>query len=271
MVRPAVLNDLLQVRPLGDQRFGFAVPDGWQQGRGAFGGLLMGALVEALQAVVGDPQRRLRALTGEFTGPVGVGDATIECRVLRQGSAVWCVSAALSQGGDVLTHAVGTFALARAAATSGDGLWLAPPTSASPAAWERAEVVDIAAPVAPVFTQHYEYRPTGVIPYSGAPEGTSEGWIRPRHTSGWTVSSVACTADAWWPAMAARLDGPRPIATIAFTFDLLADPAGLPAAPLLHRGREYACADGYSVELRELWSADGRLVSLNHQTVAIIK
>lgn len=265
------LHELLQIHPTGPNRFRFAVPDGWQQGRGAFGGLVMGALVKALEAVVGDPSRRLRALTGEFTGPVQPGDATIDCRVLRQGNAVWAVSAALSQGADVLTHAVGTFALSRVAGTLGDGVWLDRPAGATPQAWPAAEVVEVAPPIAPVFTQHYEYRPTGVIPYSGAALGTSEGWIRPRHTSGWTVASVACTADAWWPSMAARMDTPRPIATVAFTFDLLADPTTVVDAPLLHRGREYAAADGYSVELRELWSADGRLVALNHQTLAIIK
>ena len=42
-------------------------------------------------------------------------------------------------------------------------------------------------------------------------------------------------------------------------------------APLAYRGVVPVCGDGYFVETRELWGADGRLVARNHQTFAIIR
>ena len=53
---------------------------------------------------------------------------------------------------------------------------------------------------------------------------------------------------------------------------LLADPARLrPHAAVFHRAEAVAAQDGYSVELRELWSEDGELLTLNQQTIATIK
>ena len=63
----------------------------------------------------------------------------------------------------------------------------------------------------------------------------------------------------------------RPIATIAFSLDLIGDFEGLPPdAPLLHRGIAPVAWDGYVSEDRELWGVDGRLIARNHQVVAVI-
>jgi hypothetical protein len=68
-----------------------------------------------------------------------------------------------------------------------------------------------------------------------------------------------------------RATAPRPMATIAFTLELVGDLGGLdPEAPLLYRGTAPVCAGGYFLETRELWGEDGRLVAVNHQTFAVI-
>ena len=36
----------------------------------------------------------------------------------------------------------------------------------------------LVAPLAPVFSQHFEYRNTGPAPFSGHAEATAAGWIR---------------------------------------------------------------------------------------------
>ena len=41
--------------------------------------------------------------------------------------------------------------------------------------------------------------------------------------------------------------------------------------PILHRGRVLSGRNGYVAESRELWSADGRLLAHNQQTVVIIR
>ena len=57
--------------------WGWTVPDGWQQGRGAFGGLVLGALVRAAQASEPEAARRPRVVTGELCGPALPGPTTL--------------------------------------------------------------------------------------------------------------------------------------------------------------------------------------------------
>ncbi len=99
------------------------------------------------------------------------------------------------------------------------------------------------------------------------------GWVRPRDPGPRRDAAyIAATIDAWWPVLFIRLSARRPMATIAFTLDIVAGLDGLdPDAPLLYRATAPVCADGYYLETRELWGADGRLVAINHQTLAIIQ
>ena len=60
------------------------------------------------------------------------------------------------------------------------------------------------------------------------------------------------------------------MATLAFTLDIVGGAAGLaPDAPLLYRATAPVCTDGYALETRELWTADGRLVAINQQTFVV--
>ena len=47
------------VGPDGTQTWQWNVPDGWQQGRGAWGGLVSGALVQAIEATASAHDRRI--------------------------------------------------------------------------------------------------------------------------------------------------------------------------------------------------------------------
>jgi hypothetical protein len=125
----------------------------------------------------------------------------------------------------------------------------------------------------PVFAQHVEFRPTGAFPFSGAAEPVTEGWVRFKQ-QGTTrdAALLAGIADTYWPALFLLEEAPRPMATIAFTFQPFADFTGLdPEAPFFIRARLVAADKGYTVEFREVWGADGRLLALNQQTFVIIK
>jgi hypothetical protein len=132
-------------------------------------------------------------------------------------------------------------------------------------------VVPLAAPAAPEFTQHFEYRLVeGALLAGGDPRCV--GWIRPRVPSALRdAGHLAALVDAWYPAALVRMKQMRPIATLAFTLDVLGDLDGLdPEAPLLYRGTVPVSGDGYFLETRELWGEDGRLVAINQQTFAVI-
>lgn len=244
------------------------VPPGWRQGRGAFGGLVVAELVRAMEAVVGDPARATRSVTAELYGPVAAGPATIAARVLRAGKHVSTVRAELSQGGASQAHAVAILAEARGAGDMPRWNELAPPALPP---WRDVAPLPMAGPF-PEFAVNFEYRLVDGIPATNAGAAARcLGWVRAREPDRRDAGAIAALCDAWWPVALVRFAAMRPIATIAFTLDLCGSLAGLdPTVPLAYRATAPVCGDGYFLETRELWTADGQLVAVNQQTFAII-
>src|SRR5690606_15651576 len=91
------------------------VPDGWQQGRGAFGGLALGIAVRAMEAsgASSSDARPMRALTGELPGPLVVGPVDVRVTTLRRGSGLSTLEAHLLQDGEVKARASGLFGARR--------------------------------------------------------------------------------------------------------------------------------------------------------------
>jgi hypothetical protein len=245
------------------------IPDGWQQGRGAYGGLVIGGLVRAIVDAVGDPARVVRSVTAELPGPAEVGAAPIAVSVLRSGASLSAVRAELRQGGEpgeVRAHAVAILAATR----PGTPAWQELVAPAAPS-WREVTPLVMGAGY-PAFAREFEFRLIEGVPFTGgAPR--SLGWISARRPgAARDAGYLAAMADAWWPAAMVAFRGPRPLATISYTLEILGDLAGLdPDAPLLYRAHVPVSADGYFVEARELWGEDGRLIARNHQTFAIIK
>jgi acyl-CoA thioesterase len=258
------LDALFAVPPLVDGRATIDVPDRWQQGRGAFGGLVTGICIRALEQVA--PDRPLRSLTAELCGPLQAGAADVVVEILRAGNAVTTAAVRLVQHGEVQAHAVGVlgkhrFAMARATIEK-------PAALATP--WRDVPVAALNA-FAPTFAQHAEMRVIGPMPFSGAREPRLEGWIRWNNAgTRRDAALLAACCDSYWPARYSTEPAPRPMATIAFTFQPLAPvPAG--DSPMFYRAVMLAEDAGYCVEQRELWSEAGVLLALNQQTFVVIK
>ena len=264
----ASLLDVSTARPAGDQ-YELLVPEGWRQGRGAYGGLTIGALVRAIEHRIADPARKVRTVTAELPAAVMPGAAAISVEVLRSGNSLSAVRAALVQGGETRAHAVAVLAASRPGASALAWRDLQPP-EAPP--WRQVEPMPMVNPSAwPEFAQHFEFRVIAGLPLTGAAPRTV-GWVRPRvRCEPRDAGYIASLCDAWWPAALARFTQLRPIATIAYTLELVDGLEGLdPEAPLLYRGTVPVLSDGYFLETRELWGEDGRLVAINHQTFAVI-
>lgn len=264
----APLSDVCRPRPVGDG-YQLEIVPGWRQGRGAFGGLVVGALVNAIEQRLGDPARRVRSVTAEIPGPVEHGTVDIAVETLRHGKNVSTLRAALSQRGEVRSHAVAILAAPRAIAPVA---WneLAPPR---PPPWTDVEpLVQRGFAPWPEFAQHFEYRMVEGVPVSGG-SARVLGWIRPLEPGpARDAAFIAAVIDAWWPSAFVRFTAIRPMATIAFTLDIAGGLDGLdPEAPLIYRAASPVCGDGMFLETRELWGSDGRLIAINHQTFAIIQ
>lgn len=268
----ASLTDVTTPRPAGD-RYQLDIPAGWSQGRGTFGGLLIGALVSAIEQHVGDVARKVRSVTAELPGPVEPGSVEIAVDTLRRGNNVSTVRAALSQHGEIRSHAVAVVAATRTGAGKaavGAASWNDLPVPEAPPWTEVAPFDTTSRPDAPECVQQFEFRVVEGVPWSGATRAL--GWIRPRDPGVQRGAAyLAAMIDAWWPMGLVRLTAAQPIVTIAFTLDLCGGLDGLdPATPLLYHATAPVCTDGYVLETRQLWGDDGRLVAMNHQTFVVV-
>lgn len=259
------LETLLESRRVDDGVFAWDVPDGWQQGRGAFGGLVVAVAIRAMEKTVDDPELELRAINATLCGPVMVGEATLRVRELRRGSNTLAVTCDIEQGDEIRTHLSAFFGKRRVE----DGEWS---TSEPPELpdWREVDVIPIEPPMGPEFARHMEFRPVDIFPFSGADVRQARGYIRPRMAiERRSDAYLALLMDAFYPAFFSALDAPRPAATVTFMMEFFGDAQD--DAPLYFRSESPEARGGYSYEHRELWSAEGELLAMNQQSFCIIK
>lgn len=255
---------LSAIEPIGEGTFAIQVPDGWQQGRGAYGGFGVACLIRALESTEPHGDRPLRNLNAELCAPLLVGRAEIRVEVLRRGGGMTTATARTIQEGEVVAHATALLGKARDGETY-DGL-------SAPDLRAPGILLPDGGPW-PRFTQFFEYRNIGGLPFTGHPEARVETWVRMR-VPGKTFDAahVAALADATWPAMFPTQTMFRPMSTISFTLQTFGSWEGMrPEAPIYHRGRVFWSRNGHAAEMREIWSEDGKLLAINQQAFATTK
>lgn len=254
------------VREVSPGVYSATIPDQWQQGKGAFGGVVVGLLSRALLSHEAAADRPLRSLSAEICAPAQPLASTVEVSVLRQGMSMSFLDARLVQNGVLVAHATACVGKGRDLRVNA----FSPPSPARPD-WRDVPVAPIGPPLGPVFGLRYEFRLTGPLPFSGAKEASASGFIREREPPAvLDPPAMLGLLDTFWPTAMALESAPRPMVTVGYTAQLLVDPATLPAnEPLYYQARGVATGDTYFVEMRELWSGD-RVVAMNQQTFAVL-
>lgn len=252
----------------GDGRFGWSVPDGWQQGRGAWGGLVVAALVHATEATEPDAARSVRSISAQLVAPAVVGEHEVTVRPIRIGSAMSTWGLRIE---DARAQAVAEAVVITGAPRTQDAddhhRWGSITMPDAPAA-DRVPRVP-GGPPFPVFTQHAEMRPIAGLPFAGGP-AESMGWIGYDVPPTPSAATLLALVDAWWPASLPLLTTMPRVATVSFAANLLVDPVSIAAGELLLSHSFVAAADeGFTSEQRRLWTADGRLAVDNLQSIVI--
>lgn len=252
------------VKRIDDTRFSAVVPDQWQQGRGAFGGLVLGTLLRAVEATETDRTRVTRTIMGELIGPVLPGEVEIVTRTLRRGAHQTNARAELLQNGEVVAEASVVLSDARLDVPVA-------PARVERAPFEQVQVFPLEGP-GPVFARWYDYRLAFGFPFTSGTEPYTGGYIRERAApSRVDAPALVALLDAWYPAVFPTLDRPRSMATVSFTAEILCDPSAIdPRTPLHVTCRAVAAHEGFIVELRELRDGD-RVLALNQQTFVALR
>lgn len=277
MSHSAGFDPATEVERIDSSTFSWVVPDGWLQGRGAWGGLVVAAQVKAVEALQGDvdPTRRVRNTTAHLFGALPGGPARLEGECLRAGSAMttWQVRL-IGSDGVLASQAVVITGTPRPVADGERwGVAVAPEVPA----WSDLSDIPVRPPFGPEFGAHFSYRAASAIPGSGgAPAAV--GWLAPNPSESlthWSAATLLGIVDAWWPATyvsAASFTEVRPMATVSFSAHLLIDPATVaPDQPLIFESWVADAEEGFTSETRRLWTSDGRLAVENHQAIVIVK
>lgn len=251
---------------LGQGRYvGHPRPD-WFQGRGAFGGLLGGALLRSMMRELGEPTRAPRSFTTHFCAPVVEGEASIQVRLERAGRQVSHLTARLEQAGQVACLASATFATSRDSSLVYTDA--RPPVVPAP-----QDVPPVPTSQWPAFGAHFDFRwCVGAPPSSGAAESRVGGWVRPRVPTPLDAPLAVALLDSFPPSAVARLSGPFQAATMDFTAHFYAPlplPSADPAAFYLRTAHSRHAATGYADDLAELWSTEGQLLAQLRQMAAV--
>lgn len=268
--REMVSSSQVALANVADPRDGrWSVPDGWQQGRGAWGGLVIAALVrsaEAAEAQAGSPGRAVRSVSAQIVAPVLVGDTVVTTREVRRGSSTSTWSVEILADDVPAVSASVVFGDPR----RGDPIVHGAPTPPSAPEWSQIASIELGPPLAPDFLQHLTMRPVSGLPYSGSDEDILVWLGYPQGR--FDAASLLGLVDGPWPVPLVRITQPRPMATLSFMANLLLDPEEVDSTqPLLFSSQMLGEHDGYVTERRHLWTPDGRLAVENLQLITIIK
>lgn len=267
----ASLDTAATLRPVGAGTFGWDVPDGWQQGRGAWGGLVAAAVVRAVDLSESSSQRSLRTLSLHLPSPLPVGMATVRVSPLRVGSGVSTSTVRVENGaGEVCAHAVVLTGRTRVPDLAAEArTW---PTAVPPKlpAWTDLPPLPVGLPGMPTFMRHLEMRAVQGLPLQGG-VARSLGYVRFAAQVTWDARALVAIVDSWWPMVLTALRSARPVATVSYAAHVLVDPSTVPdGEPLVYEASMAGTDGGFTTETRRLWTLDGRLAVENHQSVVVI-
>lgn len=237
------------------------VPEDWQQGRTAFGGLSAALALAACGRLVPDLPP-LRSGQVAYIGPAA-GELRLQPTILRRGKSVTFLGCDLIAGGSVALRALYAFGDARPSALSAMA-------NVKPDCPAPGECAPMWGPVRPGFANHLDQRLAGRLkPFGGADKGDLLVWVRHVDPVAPSAEALVALGDALPPASFTRMTQPTVISTMTWSFDLF-DPGHADGTGwVLMRSTDDGVGDGYAGQDMMMWGADGRPIMKARQSVAI--
>lgn len=239
----------------------------WAQGRTVFGGLSAAMLYAAMQEQVAS-DRVLRSYSCNFVGPLNTQTPfTIEVEVLRQGSNVTQIAGRIIQHDKVCLIAQACFGVGRKSkikVLNNDVHGMEVP--------KKAKFIPQIPKVTPKFLRHFELAVNkGSLPFAGSDIAEIHGWMRFKQApEKITDAHLIAIVDAWPPTTLQMLRWPAPASTVSWNIEFIHP--HLPVAStdwFAYQAITRQADEGYGHTEANIWDAQGELVAISRQTVAV--
>lgn len=256
------------MRAAREQPQAVVVPAVWGQGRAAFGGVAAALVYAAMREAV-PAERPVRSLAITFVGPLNVEvPVSLEVEILRQGKSVSQVLGRAVQNGEVVTLIQGSFGAGRESEVF-------VPSTPAPAMKPVEACIEFPYMEGrmPPFVRYLAMRwGEGQPPATGGSGRSIGGWVRLRESAPESVNEAHLLAlvDAWPPATLSHLKQRAPSSSVTWTIEFIQPRAVLSTEDwCLYRAEIEHASHGYGHIAAGLWNAEGELIAISRQTVAL--
>lgn len=245
----------------------FVIDNSWTQGRTVYGGMSSALLLAAISRQVSNGMQ-VKNINVNFVGPLAANEpVTFTVQELRTGKNVSQWLAFAQQNGQTCTMLQACFVKDRASKISINNA----PSHAYPAP-QKAQFIPQIPKVIPKFLQHFDLCiQAGGFPYTGAKTDYYQGWYRHKKLTG-TMDAIGFIGmlDALPPTVYQMLRLPKPGSTINWNVEFIHPFPTLDYADWIAFDDQTVHAENsYSATESKLWTADGQLIALSRQTIAV--
>ncbi|GLR25107.1 thioesterase family protein [Limnobacter litoralis] len=260
------LSEILASRRLEGDTVTFNATEDWMQGRTMFGGFLSALAVVAMRDTL-SLDIPLRALQTNFVGPVAMGEVLYRTRLLRQGKNITQVHCEIWSQDAFAGLVVGVFGTGRETALPAKTAVHTP----LPKGPDEVMALPFIPKVTPNFTQHVDMRwAIGGVPYTGLQSTQSGIHIRAKDANLSPEILVVMLSDGPPTPVLSCFKGPVMASSVSWSLELPPLPLQLDSTAWYQIDMDtIAMSEGYVNQSARLWTADGRLLSLGYQVVAV--
>lgn len=238
------------------------IPDGWLQGRTAYGGLSAALALTAARGLA-DDLPPLRSAQISFVGPLdGTLDAT--ATLLRRGRSASFVDAQVT-GSDGKPGLRATLLFAADRESAIDHQDAAPPAGL-PAPEDTPEMPKPQG--VPAFFHNFEHR--AILPARGKPAPDLLMWVRFEEREGLDpITELIAIADALPPAAIGLMRTLKPVSTMTWLLNIVTPTPATRDGWWLLRSTAEHIRDGFSSQSMAIWNRDGEPIVRGIQSFAL--
>ena len=243
------------------------VPSSWAQGRTVFGGLSAGLLYQAIVNQWASPLV-LRSLSAHFLRPLKVDTSfSIQVAVLRQGKNTAVIEAQAIQDGAVCATITTCFGVARATKVvvkADDQHQMRAP--------KRGSFLMKIPALGPAFLRHVDLDiVSGGMPFVGGKAAEYAGYMRfKKQPAAITDAHIIALIDCWPPTVLQMIKGPAPASTLSWNLEFIHPHNPIdPSSWLGYQAVTRQSDEGFAHTEANIWDAEGKLIAISRQVVAV--